>query len=269
MTALFLAFAIAVFVEGNPEAAIDLNNHAAQLYKEARYPEAEKFYRQALDAAAQSGAEAAPSRAVTLGNLATLLRVTGRYAEAEEILSSLLKQQTADRDTSPPAILRTLHNLAGISQAQGDLIRAEALVLRAEKLLAANPELPTQERVSLNLLLAGIRLDQRRYSDAGSILQATIPGVTGTRPRSRTTASPPSRSPGAITPKRSDAPAPHWSARKPRSPLHTPSPRWCSTTSRKPAASRASIWKRSATTGAPSRFGKVWAARRTRTSPRA
>jgi tetratricopeptide (TPR) repeat protein len=178
MTALFFSFAIALLVEGNPQAAIELNNQAAQLFRQARYPESEKLYRQALDAASQAGAEAADTRVATLSNLATLLRVTGRFEEAERILTSLLNEQTTGQ-TPPLDIAHTLENLAGVCQAQGDLVRAEALARRAEKLLAAELDLPVQERVNLNLLLAAIHVGQERYADAESILHATVPVVQG------------------------------------------------------------------------------------------
>lgn len=171
MTTLLLSFAIALLAEGNPGAAIDLNNEAAHLFQQARYTESEKLYRQALDAA-----PAEATRATTLANLAILLRVTGRYGEAEKILTSLLDQQT-----EPAAIVHTLQSLAIVSQARGDLVRAEALALRAQKLLTANPDLLEPERVNLNLLLAAIHIDRKRFADAEPLLQAVLPSARGSQ----------------------------------------------------------------------------------------
>ena len=181
MNPLFAFFAVALLVEGNPEAAADLNNQAAKFYTQARYGEAEQLYRQALDAAAQAGPDALRIRNITAGNLATLLRITGRYQEAERLLAGLVSQLQSDRTTPPLDLGRAIVNLAGLYQAHGDSTRAEAAALRARQVFAAHREIPVLERTNLSLILAAIHVDQHRYSDAEAILQGTLETVEGSQ----------------------------------------------------------------------------------------
>jgi tetratricopeptide (TPR) repeat protein len=179
MIALLASFAVAVLVEGNPQAAAELNNQATRLHAQAHYAEAEQLYQQALQAAVKAGPSAARTRAVTSGNLGALLHLTGRYSEAVRLLTDSVRQLQSDPSTPGPDLARMLGNLASAYQAQGDLPRAEAAVRQANEVCPSDCEAPARDRINLSLLQAAIDVDQHRYAEAEAILRQILSSATG------------------------------------------------------------------------------------------
>jgi tetratricopeptide (TPR) repeat protein len=104
------------------------------------------------------------------------LQVTGRFHDAELLLTDSVKQLQSG-NAPPTDLARMLGHLAGAYQAEGDLARAESTALQAQELCAGRGEVPARDRVNLQVLLAGIFVDQRRYEEAESLLRETLPAV--------------------------------------------------------------------------------------------
>src|SRR5262245_34712218 len=89
----------------------ELNNRALQLYRQARYQEAEAVYRAALNGWAQTpGSER--DQAITLNNLAVLYRTLGRYPEAENALLDSLRTLESSEGPGSARAGQALINLA-------------------------------------------------------------------------------------------------------------------------------------------------------------
>ncbi|PIE16898.1 MAG: hypothetical protein CSA68_00150, partial [Rhodobacterales bacterium] len=96
-----------------------LNLQAMLLQENARYEEAERFYRQAIDVSAQALGDKDPNNATALGNLAGLLKGMGRYEEAEPLFRRALKIDQATLGEQHPSYATGLNNLANLLRSMG------------------------------------------------------------------------------------------------------------------------------------------------------
>jgi Tfp pilus assembly protein PilF len=84
---LIVIFAAAVVAHSGSAQGVVLNARGNTLYQSERYAEAERIYRQAIEA---FGETPSVSRAITRENLGIALRAQGRLGEAEELLVQAL-----------------------------------------------------------------------------------------------------------------------------------------------------------------------------------
>jgi len=179
MKAVFGLVFAAVLVRGfDSDRATELLSHATQLYRLARYGEAEPLYRQGLEALSRGGPQVARQRATAMLELGALLRTLGRYAEAEPLLrdsgSALESCGAGARE-----VVRALDNLAALDRARGDLAGAESLALRAVGMMAGETDVPEPERQAPRVILASVYLDQQRMAEAETAFRAVLEGADG------------------------------------------------------------------------------------------
>src|SRR5690349_11270222 len=173
--ALFLGLALcSAAADPTP---IDLNAQAIQLFQQARYPEAEQAYRQALAGWDRMGPAAVASRAVTEGNLGTLFRVEGRYADAQPLLLDWLHESEAAAGPDSISVARASTSLAALFEAQVRLADAEAFALRADAILQRHADEQPAEFADNSRILASIWLDQGRYREGEELLRRLIPSL--------------------------------------------------------------------------------------------
>jgi len=159
----------------SPPNAIELNNRAVRLAKEAHYAEAEALYRASLDAWSQAGngLSTRRDRARTSENLGALLRDIGRYPEAQKALTVAVAELEETTGKSSPDVGEALENLGALYRAMGDLDQAEASALRADGILQE------PERTNNRILLGAIYTEQRRFAEARAIMAPALPGSSG------------------------------------------------------------------------------------------
>jgi len=153
----------------------ELNNRGVRLAAQARYPEAEAAYRQALEGWAQRSEQpdTARDRALTRQNLGSLLRSTGRYAESELLLGQALSQLEEATGRVSVEVGEALANLSALYRAKGDAEKAEVCSLRADAIL------PEPERTKNRVMLASIYIDEHRFAEARAILEPALTGAAG------------------------------------------------------------------------------------------
>ncbi|KAI9787304.1 MAG: hypothetical protein M1816_007652, partial [Peltula sp. TS41687] len=144
-----------------------LNNLATVLSKQGRYQEAEKIYRQVLDAREKQHGPEHLDTLRSLSNLAYVLSSQGRYQEVEKILRQALERLHT---------LNSLNNLAYVLSSQGKYQEAEKIhrrVLEArEKQLG--PEHPST--LSSANHLAALLAKQGRCQEAEKIHRQVLSG---------------------------------------------------------------------------------------------
>jgi len=162
-----LAFLCSLTQAQGGETALDMANEGARLHSQARYAEAEVFYRRALEAWPRDEA-AARGRAIVLGSLGTLLRDTGRYPEAETDLTEAEKQSEAVGGPALTDAAHLLDNLAVLHRMQGNLAKAQWCAERAA------PWADDTEKSANRLVLASVYIEQRRFRAAEPLLLETV-----------------------------------------------------------------------------------------------
>ena len=96
-----------------------LNNLAAVVRAQGRYPEAEALFREALEIDAATIGTTHPDYATHLNNLAGVVRAQGRYPEAEALFREALEIDAATIGTADPDYAAHLNNLAGVGGRAG------------------------------------------------------------------------------------------------------------------------------------------------------
>jgi tetratricopeptide (TPR) repeat protein len=144
----------------------------------AKYPEAERHLRAALDLSERSLGPDHPATLTRVNNLAALLKAKADYAVAEPLYQRALAGSEKALGPDHPDTLLGVHNLAALLRAKGDLAAAEPLfrqdLVRKEK--ALGPDHPST-LVSVNNL-AGLYSDLRRYADATPLFERAMRGYT-------------------------------------------------------------------------------------------
>lgn len=154
-------------------AGFELNSVGQQLYSQAKYADAEAFYRKAAEAFDQVP-ETSVNHALVVGNLGVALRAQARYAEGEARLAESLRE--LEQLTGPTSLetARVLTNLAALHWASGNLAQGESLSLRAEGIyqhIYQQLQVHHAERGGNRQILASIYLAQRRFADADKLLR--------------------------------------------------------------------------------------------------
>jgi tetratricopeptide (TPR) repeat protein len=105
---------------GAPATASALRGVAAVAWDRGQLKEAERRYREALEATLARGGESL-ERLQIQADLASVLWAQGRYDEAEQILQTTLDAQTRALGAGDPATLSTLNRLGGLRLSRGRL----------------------------------------------------------------------------------------------------------------------------------------------------
>lgn len=117
-----------------PETWESLNGKGVAAFHESRYPEAEKYFVQALEFA-----EALPPQDrhlyFSLGQLAEIYRIQLKFAEAELVLKRVLEVDEKAFGPKHPNVAFGLNNLASNYRVRGKYEEAEALLKRALNIL--------------------------------------------------------------------------------------------------------------------------------------
>lgn len=98
---------------------------------EREYEEAERWYRQALEAGRTEFGEEHPDTIESMRSLASLYERLGRYAEAESLAERVFEFRTWNLGVNHSDTLRSKHDLKGIFEHQGRVGQAERLYVEA------------------------------------------------------------------------------------------------------------------------------------------
>jgi tetratricopeptide (TPR) repeat protein len=148
-----------------------LGNRALLADRRQDYPVAEKFYRQALSACADSYGKVSLEYARALSNLAGLLRLEHKFKEAAPLQSESLsiRQKLSGAESLDAA--REYNNTGELYLALGNLSEAQSLLDRALKI--RQPKLGESQRdTSVTLCALGkLRLAQKKIPEAQQLLE--------------------------------------------------------------------------------------------------
>ena len=127
-----------------------------------RYPEAEKYFRLALEKLEADPKTSAVDLLHTLGWLGDVIEAQGRYPEAEAVyLKGLAKAESSGTDRQ-----RWLHSLANIYASEGSGAKAEATYKRAAAECPARSGCKSKEEVQTLLDMGRFYLDRGRRAEA-------------------------------------------------------------------------------------------------------
>jgi|GEM_PF-645840 len=115
------------FPQDDPRLRLTLNSLAETYRSQAKYREAEPFYKRILAMDEKALGPEDPSVAASLNNLANNYRVLGKYAEAEPLYKRALKIWVKILGPEHPLV-------AHIQESYADLLRKTGRVAEAEKL---------------------------------------------------------------------------------------------------------------------------------------
>jgi tetratricopeptide (TPR) repeat protein len=170
---IICATAFTAAAGSNP--ATELSRRAADLYRQARYAEAEPVLRLAIEAWNLGTPEGARNRVMDERRLGSLLEITGRYAAAEEILTTTLAKLEA---TGAPAneTVCAMSFLSSGSRARRDFAKAESWASRALAYAESHEDVSAAERLSVRLLLGSVYLEELRLDDAERVFLSVMDG---------------------------------------------------------------------------------------------
>jgi len=156
-----------------PETAAEWNESGVRLFSQAKYPDAETAFRNAVEQWRKDGPGAALNLAHAMGNLGCSLRAQGRYPEAETLLTeSLHRLETLSGPESADAA-QALQYMGALYRERGDPAKAEAFLLRAEHIYDAQAA-GSPGQAANRQLLASAYLDQGRTADAETLLKPLV-----------------------------------------------------------------------------------------------
>jgi tetratricopeptide (TPR) repeat protein len=108
----------------------ELNNRGVELFRQGKYAESEKAYRDALAHYKQAPTENVNAYAATLNNLASTLQTDGKVDEARKLLPQVIALDSKIRGEED-IVTHALNNLALLHQAEGKHSLAISLLHRA------------------------------------------------------------------------------------------------------------------------------------------
>lgn len=156
-----------------PETASEWNDSGVRLFSQAKYPDAESAFRQAVDKWRKEGPGAARELALAMGNLGCSLRAQGRYPEAETVLTESLRQVETMSGPESADAAQGLQYLGALYRERGDPAKAEAFLLRAERIYDMR-EAGSPGQAANRQLLASAYLEQGRTADAEALLKPLV-----------------------------------------------------------------------------------------------
>lgn len=154
---------------------IVLNLLALVLAAQAKYTEADTYYKRALEAGREVRGPAHPDAAAIMVNQAELYRAQRRYSEAASLYRQALKIQQEALGPEDPDVATTLNGLALLDYAEGDGVNAERLYKQALEIDQKNTasERP-QDRAATLDNLAELYRAAELYSDAEPLYQQAL-----------------------------------------------------------------------------------------------
>jgi non-specific serine/threonine protein kinase/serine/threonine-protein kinase len=158
----------------HPDTLHAMNNLAAILHSDGRYPEAEKVHRETLEIRRRVLGPEHLDTLMSMNNLAIVLDDEGRFAEAEKLERETLDTYRRIWGAADAKTASSMNNLGNILQHQGRYTEAEKLQREALdiKRRVLGPEHP--ETLSSMNNLATILRDEGRYSDAEKFYRETL-----------------------------------------------------------------------------------------------
>lgn len=126
------------FPPDDPRLRLTLNNLAETYRVQARYNEAEPFFKRLLAMDEKALGPEHPSVAASLNNLANNYRVLGKYAEAEPLYKRALEIWVRVLGPEHPLVAHIQESYADLFRKTGRVREAEKLEARA-KLIQVNP----------------------------------------------------------------------------------------------------------------------------------
>eukprot|EP00957_Ditylum_brightwellii_P136085 10378733-Ditylum_brightwellii.AAC.1 len=106
------------------------SNLANALLDNCKYAEAERLFRQCLEAKKTSLGKTHPNTLSSMDSLVTVFNYQGKYAEAEMLSRQCLEARKTSLGETHPTTLISIGNLAGALDSQGKYAEAEMLYRR-------------------------------------------------------------------------------------------------------------------------------------------
>ena len=170
----FLFLAVHLASAQTIEEAAKLRQQARQLYQQARYADAEPFYKRSLAIREKALGTEHPDVGVALNDLATLYLQQGRSADAEPLIKRSLAITEKALGAVHPQVATALNNLAALYYQEGRYADAEPLFKRSlaitEKALGAVHPDVGQSITNLATLYHA----QGRYADAEPLFKRSL-----------------------------------------------------------------------------------------------
>jgi len=142
--------------------------------RQARYAEAEQFYKRALEIREETMGRDHLKAGTSLNSLATLYRNQGRYAEAKPLYERALRIREEALGPHHPDVATSLNGFAVLHYMQGRYAEAELLYKRALKIWEEAFGLDHPDvAVSLNNL-GGLYYTEGRYADAEPLYKRAL-----------------------------------------------------------------------------------------------
>lgn len=161
------------FGSGHPWYASALNNHAAVLFRNSNWEEAENLWREALEIKTRVWGKDSPRRLIILLNLAKLKKTTGEYDEAAKFLTQAEAIRQANPELPKLQQAGVLYRQGEINQARGKYQTAIENMERALELAVA--EIGGEAPLSLKISgrLGGLYRKTGQLDKAAKIIEQT------------------------------------------------------------------------------------------------
>jgi CHAT domain-containing protein/Tfp pilus assembly protein PilF len=145
-----------------------------QLYRAAKYAEAETLARRTLDFAEKEFGTDDPLVAVSMNNLASILEAQGKLSGAEPLFRRALEMREKHLGSDHPSVAGSLNSLAVLHRKQGRLDKAEPLLRRALFIQEKHfgPEHPSVATFANNL--ASVLSDLGRLEEAEALQRLAL-----------------------------------------------------------------------------------------------
>ncbi|MBI3846327.1 MAG: serine/threonine protein kinase [Planctomycetes bacterium] len=165
--------------DDDAETADSMNDLAATLFAEKKWPEAEKTLRACLDIERRILPADDPATVQTLNNLSQVLRADGRLAEAQEMIRQVVDARRRAVPRDDRAFLTSLNNLACGEQDLGNIASAESLfreliTARSNTFGPQHPDTLVSMHNLGHLLVSGT--NPEKVAEGEALLRKTIEG---------------------------------------------------------------------------------------------
>jgi tetratricopeptide (TPR) repeat protein len=147
----------------------ELNSRGVEFFRQGKYAESEKAYREALESYKSAPIRDVNGYAATLNNLAGTLQTDGKVAEAKVLLTEVVSLDSQIKGEDD-IVTHALNNLALLHQAQGEYPKTIGLLQRALE----RSSVVSATRAGTLHNLAAAYLDLGQTKKAGELFEASL-----------------------------------------------------------------------------------------------
>ena len=147
----------------------DLNSRGVEFFRQGKYAESEKAYREAIAAYKAAPILDVNGYAATLNNLAGTLQTNGKVAEARRLLTEVISLDSQVKGEDD-IVTHAMNNLALLHEAEGECPKAIALLQRA---LDRCPS-PSVSKAGTLHNLGAAYIDMGQHKKAREILESSL-----------------------------------------------------------------------------------------------